>query len=100
MCIGIPMQVLSVQDYTDLCSTANGTEQVDITLVMPVAVGDWLLVHIGVAREWLEPERALQITQALQALQAVQQGLDFDHFFADLIGREPELPAHLRKPSA
>lgn len=100
MCIGIPMQVLSVQDYTALCSTTNGTEQVDITLVMPVAVGDWLLVYIGVAREWLEPERALQITQALQALQAVQQGLDFDHFFADLIGREPELPAHLRKPSA
>ena len=30
----------------------------------------------------------------------VRQGEDFDHLFADLINREPELPEFLRQPAA
>lgn len=100
MCLGIPMQVQTLHDYTAQCSDVNGhVQQVDITLVAPVALGDWLLVHLNIAREALDPQRAEQINQALQALLAIQQGQDFEHFFADLIEREPQLPEHLRKLS-
>lgn len=97
MCIGIPMQVTATYGYTATCGQAGyPPESVDTSLVGRVAVGDWLLVHLGTAREVLSAERAIVITQAVQALAAVQRGDDFEHLFADLINRPPELPAHLR----
>lgn len=100
MCLGIPMQIQQLHDYSAQCVDSAGQQQlVDTTLVGPLVAGDWVLVHLQVAREYLEPERAAQINQALQALVAVQQGQAFEHFFADLIAREPQLPEHLRKPT-
>lgn len=96
MCIGIPMQVIEVQTYSALCQCDAQTEWVDLSLVGTVKPHDWLLVYKGAARELISEARALQINLALQALNAVQKGDEFEHFFADLIAREPELPAHLR----
>lgn len=91
------MCVVTTQAGSVLCCQDDGSNmQVDTTLVGEVAVGDWLLVYKGAAREQLEPERALQIQQALAALVAIQQGEAFEHLFADLIEREPQLPEHLR----
>lgn len=98
MCIGIPMQVTALHGDVATCECDGyQPETVDTRLVETVAIGDWLLVYKGAAREWLSPERAEQITLAIQALAAIQRGEDFEPYFADLIGREPELPPHLRK---
>lgn len=98
MCIGIPMQVTAFNGYVATCECAGyPPETVDTSLVGEVAIGDWLLVYKGAAREGLSPERAEQITLALEALAAIQRGEDFEHCFADLVDREPELPAHLKK---
>lgn len=100
MCIGIPMQVTALHNDVATCACDGyQPETVDTRLISDVNVGDWLLVYKGAAREWLTPERAEQITLALEALAAIQRGEDFEHYFADLIGREPELPPHLRKSS-
>ena len=40
--------------------------------------------------------RAQQVRDALLALDAAMSGQPFEHLFADLIGREPELPEFLR----
>jgi hydrogenase expression/formation protein HypC len=96
MCIGVPMQVLEIRDYSALCRREGHSEWVDLSLVGEVKLQDWLLVYKGAARELIAQERAQQIDLALQALSAVQNGEAFEHFFADLIEREPELPAHLR----
>jgi len=46
----------------------------------------------------LTEERARQVADALQALEAALAGdTNLDHLFPDLAGREPELPEHLRK---
>jgi hydrogenase expression/formation protein HypC len=71
-------------------------ERVDLRLVGPVAPGDWALVFLGTARELMEPEQARQVLDALRALDAASRGESLDHLFADLIDREPQLPAHLR----
>ena len=61
-------------------------------------MGSWVLVFHAVAREVLTEERARQVTDALQALDAALAGdTNLDHLFPDLVGREPELPEHLRK---
>jgi hypothetical protein len=46
----------------------------------------------------LSADEAAQARAARHALAAALDGeADFDAFFADLAGREPVLPAHLRK---
>ncbi|TJY60045.1 HypC/HybG/HupF family hydrogenase formation chaperone [Sinimarinibacterium sp. CAU 1509] len=101
MCIGIPMQVEKVEGLRAWCAGRDGHAWVDVMLVGPVSRGDWLLTFLGAAREILDAERAQSIGDALQALDAVlagdpSAGASVDAAFADLIGREPQLPPHLR----
>lgn len=107
MCIGIPMQLLQLDQETlqGWClpwpahprSSASEWVMVNLALVGAVEPGQWLLVFLGSARECLSPERADQVGQALQALTLIRDGqLDqLDHLFADL-QQPPQLPEHLR----
>jgi hydrogenase expression/formation protein HypC len=98
MCLGIPMRVTEAAEGSAWCEGRGERLRVDTRLVEPPAVGDWLLVFHGVAREALSAQRARDIGNALAALDAALAGeTDLDRHFADLVGREPELPPHLRK---
>lgn len=98
MCMGRPMQVLADADYVARCQSPYGEENVDMSLVGAVTAGEWVLVFAGAAREKLTPTRAAEIEAALAAVEAALQGrFDPSAHFADLIGREPTLPAHLHK---
>ena len=47
---GVPMRVLSVRDDTAVCADEDGAQhEVAVELVDPVAPGDRVLVHAGVA---------------------------------------------------
>jgi len=98
MCLGIPMQVTSVEGEAAWCEGRGERLLVDTRLVGRPETGGWLLVFHRVAREVLTEQRARDILAGLDALEAALRGeTDLDHFFADLTGREPELPEHLRK---
>lgn len=107
MCIGIPMQVIRSEGHRALCrhgkdrhSKDLSEEQswVDMSLVGEQPADSWVLVFLEAAREPLTPERAAQMLDALTAMQAVMAGdsADLDTLFADLVDREPQLPAHLQ----
>jgi len=99
MCIGIPMQVVSADGLLARCRQEGAAEpeEVDLSLVGPCEPGSWLLVFLGAAREILDHETAQRMQLALQALNQTMNGHgDIDHLFADLVGREPPLPDHLR----
>lgn len=97
MCIGMPMQVVASDEHTAWCEASAQRERVDMTLVGPQPVGAWVLVFHGAARQLLSDTEAAQATAARQALAAVLHGEgQIDDFFADLVGRTPELPPHLR----
>lgn len=94
------MQVLEYQDGLALCGTRDGatTEQVDMMLVGEPPLGSWVLVFLGTAREMLDDNTAMQITNALTALNMAMQGNgQIDHLFADLVDREPQLPDFLQQ---
>jgi len=100
MCIGIPMQVLACEGDYVLCEGLGERRRVDTLLLGPQPVGTWLLVFLDSAREVLDAEQAGKIGDALQALRLAMGGeQDLTHLFADLVGREPQLPAHLRVPN-
>ena len=46
--VGVPMRVLSIDRSTGL-ARCEGEDDIDVTLVEPLAPGDDVLVHAGVA---------------------------------------------------
>jgi hydrogenase expression/formation protein HypC len=97
MCIGVPMQVIATDDARCAWCEADGRrERLDMALVGAQPAGTWVLAFHGAARQLMSPLEAEQSRAGRQALAAVLAGdSNVDAFFADLLGREPQLPAHL-----
>jgi hydrogenase expression/formation protein HypC len=97
MCIGIPMQVVEPEGSFAWCEAGAERECLDMRLVGEQPVGTWVLGFNGAARQVLSAREAAQATAGRQALAAVLSGEgSVDDFFADLVGREPQLPPHLQ----
>lgn len=97
MCIGIPMQIVTVEGDYAWCEGMNERKHIDTLLVGRQPPGAWVLVFLNSAREVLSVEEAQRITQAVQAVNLAMQGeIDVDHLFADLVDREPQLPEFLQ----
>lgn len=100
MCLGVPLKVSRrLSADTVLCTGGNtGLERRVLVSLLdaPPDPGDWLLVHVDVAIRPLAAAEAQQIGRALEAVDAAARGRPFEHLLADLIDREPALPAHLQ----
>jgi hydrogenase expression/formation protein HypC len=96
MCIGMPMQVVEPDGSFAWCEADQQRERLDMMLVGDQPAGTWVLGFHGAARQVLSAKEAALARAGRQALAAVLGGDGrIDDFFADLVGREPELPAHL-----
>ncbi len=102
MCLGIPMEIVSVEGLAARCRRDGELHLVDLSLLPEAQPGDHVLTFLGTARRLLDAEEARLIAEALGAVAAAMSGnaAAIDHAFADLIGREPTLPAHLAPPPA
>ena len=103
--MGLPLRVVSVgPDGCAQCVDRRGDAYAapvqTALLERTPRSGDWLLVHIDTAIAPLASMEALQIDNALQAVQRAARGESFEHLIEDLIGREPQLPPHLRSVPA
>lgn len=97
MCIGMPMQVVALEAHHAWCEADGQRERLDMALLGPQPVGTWVLAFQGTARQVMGDEEAAQARAGRRALAAVLGGgTDVDAFFADLVGRTPQLPEHLR----
>ena len=97
MCVGLPMRVIEVDGGMALCERRGERARLDAMLLADVAPGDFVLAFQGRALRVLDAAEAAQTDDALDALDAVMRGdADAGGHFADLVGREPELPPHLR----
>ena len=97
MCLGLPMTVIDGDDFSALCEWQGERRRVSTLLVGRQAKGARLLVHVDSAIRVLDEAEAEAIGRALEGLAAAADGQAFEHLFADLIDREPELPEHLRR---
>ncbi len=76
MCIGIPMQVLSVEPGFAMCRGRGERRRVSTLLTGDPEPGQWLLVFLGDARECIDPERAAEVNATLDLLDEVMLGSD------------------------
>lgn len=96
MCLGLPMTIISGDSLHAICERNGQNASVSMLLVGAQDRGTRVLVHLGAAVRVLEMEEAKAIDDALDGLAAALSGESFEHYFADLIDRSPELPAFLR----
>ena len=78
MCIGMPMQVTGVETGYVWCEGRGERRRVTTALVGPVALGDWLLVFLGDARERIDAARAQEVDSALDLVLGAMQGTAAD----------------------
>ena len=74
MCIGLPMQVSATRPGHATVQGRGQRQEVDTALVGDVQPGDWLLVFLGAAREVLSAERAAEVNEMLDLLDAATRG--------------------------
>lgn len=60
MCLAIPARITALDEALDMATVALGavSKQISLALVDDVAVGDYVLVHVGYALNKLSPEEA------------------------------------------
>lgn len=71
MCLGIPAQIVefTAGDVAKV-SVAGVTRNVNVALVLPdgIAVGDWVLVHVGFAMSRIDEREAQETLDLLRQL--------------------------------
>ena len=100
MCVGVPMRVVSSEDGMAECEGRGRRERLNAMLLGELRPGAWVLAYQGSAVREMTEDEARQTSDALDALDAAVNGGDVDAFFADLVGREPTLPPHLKDTKA
>jgi hydrogenase expression/formation protein HypC len=91
------MRVTAVEPGAAWCEGMGERRRVDTLLIGDPTPGAWLLVFLDTAREIISEAQAQRTAEALQAVLLAMRGeTAVDHLFADLVEREPELPAFLR----
>lgn len=78
MCLGIPMQVIGLSPGHARVHGRGQHETVNTALVGTPALGDWLLVFMGNAREAISAERAAEVNAALDLVAQSLSGRHLD----------------------
>jgi hydrogenase expression/formation protein HypC len=75
MCLGIPMQIIEIQDFNARCE-AKGVER-DVSLFMlqheAMQVGDFVMVHVGYAIQKISQEDALSTWELFDEMLRAQE---------------------------
>lgn len=58
MCLALPCKVVAIDGDTATIDVSGMKKDVSLALVDEVAVGDWVIVHVGYALTKLDPEEA------------------------------------------
>jgi hydrogenase expression/formation protein HypC len=73
MCLGVPMQVISISDDLALCEIDGVQREASLLMLDEVQVGDFVLIHAGFAIEKIDTEEARLTLDVLRA--ALDEGL-------------------------
>ena len=76
MCIGIPMQVRSIEPGHAWVEGRGQRRRVNTALIGTPEPDEWLLIFLEGARERLDPERAAEVNAALDLIDGAILGPD------------------------
>ncbi|MEJ5919199.1 MULTISPECIES: HypC/HybG/HupF family hydrogenase formation chaperone [unclassified Corynebacterium] len=71
MCLGVPAVIVDVEDASRAKAAIGGVERMistDLLMGEDLAIGDWVLVHVGFAMSKIDEEEAQQTMQQIKQL--------------------------------
>lgn len=76
MCLGIPMQIQSVDGFLARCTAKGAEREVNLFMLQDdtIGVGDYVVVHLGHAISRMSEEEAAAAWEIYDAILAVQDG--------------------------
>lgn len=76
MCLAIPMQVVEIDGYNARCSAKGVSREVSLFMLQgePVAVGDYVMVHVGYALQVMTGQEARSAWELFDEMLAVVNG--------------------------
>ena len=72
MCIGIPMQLTSIDGDLGTVEEGGVTHQISLALLEGAEVGQYVLIHAGYAISQLDPEEAAETLDLLHQAGIIQ----------------------------
>jgi len=76
MCLGVPMQVKSIEDEVAVCEIDGVQREASLMMLEDVQVGDYVLIHAGFAIEKIDEDEAQLTLKALR--DALDAGLEVE----------------------
>ena len=75
MCLGIPMQVMTVDRYVARCNAKGIERDVSLFLLQDQAVspGDWVMVHVGYALQKMSAQEARSAWELYDRILAAEE---------------------------
>ncbi|HEY6096305.1 MAG TPA: HypC/HybG/HupF family hydrogenase formation chaperone [Gallionellaceae bacterium] len=76
MCLAIPMQVVEIDGYNARCSAKGVFRDVSLFMLQdePVAVGDYVMVHVGYAIQVMTEQEARSAWELFDEMLAAEAG--------------------------
>lgn len=76
MCLAIPMQVVEIDGFNASCEAKGVKREVSLFLMQgdPVAVGDYVMVHVGYAIQKMSVQEARSAWELYDEMLAVETG--------------------------
>lgn len=86
MCLSIPSEILEIDEYNNaLVQTLGVKRRVNLDLIdQPLEVGDYILIHVGVAMEKIDKESAKESIKMYQEIVDKMQSGEIDLNEGDL----------------
>ena len=72
MCLGIPMQIVAIDGYNARCTAKGVMREVSLFMLQdePIAVGDFVMVHVGYALQKMTEQEARSTWELLDEMLA------------------------------
>ncbi|SFI17214.1 HypC/HybG/HupF family hydrogenase formation chaperone [Bradyrhizobium sp. cf659] len=75
MCLAIPAEVTKLlPDEMAIVSIDGVSKEISVALIEDLAVGDYVIIHVGYALTKIDPEEAKRTLELLRELSAEGQG--------------------------
>lgn len=76
MCLGIPMQIVEIKGFAAHCQAKGAEREVNLFLLQdePIAVGDFVVVHLGYANQKVTEEEARAAWELYDQMLAAEGG--------------------------
>lgn len=73
MCLGVPMQVKTIENEVAICEIDGVQREASLMMLDDVKIGDYVLIHAGFAIERIDDDEAQLTLKALR--EALDMGL-------------------------